>query len=105
MFRTQFGDNLPLDVFVKIYDVLNRLIKEAESYDKEHKLEEDKSVGEFLYERFLELINNGTFDEIKEHVSVSNDSKFSKKENFIKLLNGFFLWRYTFYFVSTYYDN
>lgn len=85
MFSTQFGEKLDPKLAYELYNIVNKLIREAKDYylDKDLNTVKDQSAGEFVYEKYREII---------EQKFPSNDR--SRESAFMKrLILGFLLWR------------
>ena len=85
---TQKGNVIPIALVDKLLSILNKLVRQAESFGL-NKTQElcDKSVGQYLYENYLELIE-------KEVKTEFVGDKLSEKE-FTQIVDGFFIWRFS----------
>lgn len=86
MFTTQFGEKISLNKGYELYNIVNKLIREAKDHclDEKNFIEKDISVGEFVYKRLNEIIESGYNSEFTNNLS---DIEFRR------LAEAFLIWR------------
>ena len=70
-----------------LYNALNNAVRQGEAFGLNETLEEDMSLGKFLYQKYIDIVE----DELKDDLSDKTKSKELRK-----LINGFFIWRWAF---------
>ena len=70
-----------------LYNALNNAVRQSEVFGLNKTLEEDMSLGKFLYQKYIDIVE----DELKDELSDNTKSKELRK-----LINGFFIWRWAF---------
>ena len=83
---TQNGKEISMQLVDELFNILNRLVRKAESFGRKEALTTDKSLGKYLYESYLEIIEN----EVKSKFVNEN----LNENEFRKIVDGFFIWRY-----------
>lgn len=87
VFTTQFGEKISVDKAYEIYNIVNKVIREAKDYTLDENnmklLKTDISVGEFVQKRLESILSEG-FEHQLNHLS---DSELRK------LVEGFLVWR------------
>lgn len=87
VFTTQLGEKITLDRAYEIYNIVNKLIREAKDYTLDEsnmeKLKNDISVGEFVQGRLETILSEG-FEHQLKHLS-----DFELR----RLVEGFLIWR------------
>jgi hypothetical protein len=76
---------VPLELSNQVFNILNRLVRKAESYGLTETSEKDESLGAYLYRNFLEIIEKEVRNKFVGKSLSENDFK--------NIINGFFIWR------------
>jgi hypothetical protein len=71
-----------------LYNALNNAVRQSEVFGLNKTLEEDMSLGKFLYQKYIDIVE----DELKDELTSDN----TKSKELRKLINGFFIWRWAF---------
>ena len=77
---------IPLELIDKLFDILNILVRKAESFGLKDNKVLDKSLGVFLYENYLETV--------KKELQNKFVNEFPNQNDFKKIIDGFFIWRF-----------
>lgn len=89
MFTTQLGATINFEKAYDIYNVVNKLIREAKDFcldeaNQRKLVDLDQSVGEYIYNRLKEIIADGFKPKMGDQLSDSD---------IVKLIEGFLVWR------------
>ena len=82
---TQNGKEVPPELSNQVFNILNRLVRKAESYGLAETSEKDESLGVYLYRNYLEII--------EKEVRNNFVGKSLSENDFKNIINGFFIWR------------
>jgi uncharacterized protein YnzC (UPF0291/DUF896 family) len=82
---TQNGKEVPPELSNQVFNILNRLVRKAESYGLTETSEKDESLGVYLYRNYLEII--------EKEVRNNFVGKSLSENDFKNIINGFFIWR------------
>ena len=88
MFTTQLGQKINFEKAYDIFNLVNKLIREAKDYclDVENKrnLEKDQSVGDHIYNQLKKMVDNGFKPKLADSLS---------DRDLLRLIEGFLVWR------------
>ncbi len=85
-FLTQNGKVISLELANEVFNILNRLVRQAEAYGLKETSEKDESLGVYLYRNYLKIIESEVRCKFANKIIAEND--------FRKIVDGFFIWRY-----------
>ncbi|CAF0940686.1 unnamed protein product [Brachionus calyciflorus] len=88
LFVTQNGQKISLEFAQSVYDTITKIILSAELLNLDQKSHVDNRVGDYLYDKFCEIVRNEMGKNLLEH-KPEDFSDFDLK----RLLNGLFLQR------------
>ena len=85
-FLTQNGKVISLELANEVFNILNRVVRQAEAYGLNETSEKDESLGVYLYRNYLKIIESEVRSKFVNKNIEENDFK--------KIIDGFFIWRY-----------